>query len=110
MKWESYIKPSKIDAERAVLGRMILCPDACNTAVDLLCEEDFSIDLNRALFASIKAIRCVKIPLALSALQENLKDLGYEHSWTATEIAKVLTATPAASGNVVETYANIMLD
>ena len=43
--------PNDQDAERAVLGSMILCPEAIEAASEILIPSDFYTDLHQTIFA-----------------------------------------------------------
>lgn len=54
--------PQSVESEAVVLGSMMIEPDVCAEALDLLTESDFSSERTRLVFATIKRLHSNKQP------------------------------------------------
>ena len=51
------LPPHSLEAERAVLGAMLLDRDACDVAVELLVAEDFYREAHQLIFSALSQMR-----------------------------------------------------
>ncbi len=101
------LPPQNLDAERAVLGSLILDPSFCDDVVLLVRPEDFYADAHRKLFAHVVAMHDAGKRIDLTLLVERLKQAGeFEAIGGAAYVAEVVHAVPAASHAVY--YAQIV--
>lgn len=69
--------PKSIDAEKALLGAMIMYPDSIRIAFDQgLEEEDFYLDANRRVYRGILSLDEEKKPVDITSLTTRLNDMG----------------------------------
>src|SRR3990170_5863097 len=64
--------PSNVEAERSVLGAILLDNSAYNQAAELLKPEDFYLDSHRRLFLRITEMADQSLPIDLVTLSEEL--------------------------------------
>ena len=55
--------PSNVEAERSILGAILLDNAVCNQAIELLRREDFFLDSHRRIFDKMVALRNAARPL-----------------------------------------------
>ena len=92
--------PASIEAEQAVLGAMLLKPDAVTTAAEELSADDFYRETHRLIFEAMMQLKERTEPVDLVTLTEQLKK--------ADKLAKI-GGIPALSliANSVPTAANV---
>ena len=92
--------PASIEAEQAVLGAMLLKPDAVTTAAEELTADDFYRETHRLIFEAMMELKERTEPVDLVTLTEQLKK--------ADKLAKI-GGIPALSliANSVPTAANV---
>ena len=92
--------PASIEAEQAVLGAMLLKPDAVTTAAEELSADDFYRETHRLIFEAMMELKERAEPVDLVTLTEQLKK--------ADKLAKI-GGIPALSliANSVPTAANV---
>ena len=92
--------PASIEAEQAVLGAMLLKPDAVTTAAEELTADDFYRETHRLIFEAMMQLKERTEPVDLVTLTEQLKK--------ADKLAKI-GGIPALSliANSVPTAANV---
>ena len=92
--------PASIEAEQAVLGAMLLKPDAVTTAAEELSADDFYRETHRLIFEAMMELKERTEPVDLVTLTEQLKK--------ADKLAKI-GGIPALSliANSVPTAANV---
>lgn len=68
--------PHALDAERAVIGAILLDPAAVDAASNILRPEDFYRDAHRVIFESIQALASRSVPVDLVTLTDHLRSRG----------------------------------
>src|SRR5271169_6263122 len=99
--------PSNIDAEKSILGAIILDNNALNTAIEALKAEDFFLPHHRHIFAEMIALGESQHAIDLVTLTEELHRRGeLESSGGAPYLASLVDGMPRVSN--VEHYARIV--
>src|SRR5271168_4642792 len=99
--------PSNLDAERSVLGAILLDNHALNTAIEKLRAEDFFSDQHRRVFTQMIALGENQQAIDLVTLSEELHRRGeLEASGGAPYLASLVDGVPRVSN--VEHYARIV--
>src|SRR5271168_3386740 len=99
--------PSNLDAERSVLGAILLDNHALNTAIENLRAEDFFLDQHRRVFTQMVALGETQQAIDLVTLTEELHRRGdLEASGGAPYLASLADGMPKVSN--VEHYARIV--
>jgi len=99
--------PHNLDAERSVLGAVLLDNHALNTAVEKLKPEDFLLDQHRRVFQRMIALGEAQQAIDLVTLTEELQRRGeLEASGGAAYLAQLLDGVPRVTN--VEHYARIV--
>ena len=99
--------PSNLDAERSVLGAILLDNNALNTAIESLRAEDFFLDQHRRVFTQMIALGEAQQAIDLITLTEELHRRGdLEASGGAPYLASLADGMPKVSN--VEHYARIV--
>jgi replicative DNA helicase len=106
------LPPQNIDAERSVLGAMLLNADAVGTAIELLrekAEEVFYAEAHQEIYAAIVTLFRKSVPIDVLTLTEQLtRDNHLDSAGGASYIAELSNAVPTSAN--VEYYARIVLD
>jgi replicative DNA helicase len=90
--------PCNLDAERGVLGSILLLPIVCDEVALILRAEDFYDDSNRTLYAQLQAMHDEGRRIDTTLLVERLKNAGqYERIGGAAYLAEVLQSVPTAA-------------
>jgi len=101
------LPPHNLDAERGVLGSLLLDPSLCDEVVLAIRPEDFYAEPNRRLFAHIVAMHDEGKRIDATLLVERLKQKGeYEAIGGAAYLAEVIHSVPVAAHALY--YANIV--
>ena len=66
--------PHDIEAERSLLGSMLISKDACNEILSLATPDDFYLEGHRILFEAMKAIDSQNNPVDVTTLTSYLMD------------------------------------
>ena len=99
--------PHSLDAERAVLGSILLLPDTCDEVALLVRPEDFYDDANARLFRRILDMRDAGQQVDPMLLLEELKTAGdYEVVGGGAYLAEIARQVPTAAH--AEYYARIV--
>ena len=99
--------PSNLDAERCILGAILLDNNALNTAIEALKPEDFFIPQHRSIFNQMMALGEAQHAIDLVTLTEELHGRGeLESSGGAPYLASLVDGVPRVSN--VEHYARIV--
>ena len=99
--------PNNLDAERSVLGAILLDNNALNTAIETLCPDDFFLDQHRRVFTQMIALAEVQQAIDLITLTEELHRRGdLEAAGGAPYLASLADGMPKVSN--VEHYARIV--
>ena len=106
------VPPQNIEAERSVLGAMLLNPDAVGAALEVLHENPadiFYVEAHRHVYAAILALFRKNTPVDAVTLTEQLaRENHLEQAGGASYVAELLSAVPTSAN--VEYYAKIVLD
>src|SRR5580692_1803231 len=99
--------PNNLDAERSVLGAILLDNNALNAAIENLRAEDFFLDQHRRVFTQMIALSEAQQAIDLITLTEELHRRGdLEASGGATYLASLADGMPKVSN--IEHYARIV--
>ena len=99
--------PNNLDAERSVLGAILLDNNALNTAIETLRPDDFFLDQHRRVFTQMIALAEVQQAIDLITLTEELHRRGdLEAAGGAPYLAALADGMPKVSN--VEHYARIV--
>jgi replicative DNA helicase len=99
--------PSNIEAERSILGAVLLDNSVCNQAVQLLKREDFFLDSHRRIFDKMVSLSEIGMPIDLITLSDELRRAGdFEQIGGATYIASLIDGVPRT--DTIEHYAKIV--
>jgi replicative DNA helicase len=99
--------PNNLDAERSVLGAILLDNNALNTAIETLRADDFFLDQHRRVFTQMIALAEVQQAIDLITLTEELHRRGdLEAAGGAPYLASLADGMPKVSN--VEHYARIV--
>ena len=101
------LPPQNLDAERSVLGSLILDPNFCDDVVLILRPDDFYADAHRKLFSHVVAMHDAGKRIDTTLLAERLKQAGeFEAIGGAAYIAEVVHSVAVAAHAVY--YAQIV--
>jgi replicative DNA helicase len=99
--------PSNVEAERSILGAILLDNAVCNQAIELLRREDFFLDSHRRIFDKMISITERLMPIDLITLSDELRRAGeFEQIGGATYIASLIDGVPRT--DTIEPYAKIV--
>ncbi|HXU34842.1 MAG TPA: replicative DNA helicase [Blastocatellia bacterium] len=99
--------PSNIEAERSILGAILLDNAVCNQAIELLRRDDFFLDSHRRIFEKMIALTERIMPIDLITLSDELRRAGeFEQIGGATYIASLIDGVPRT--DTIEPYAKIV--
>ena len=99
--------PNNLDAERSILGAVLLDNNALNTAIESLKAEDFFLPQHRHVFTQMIALADAQQAIDLVTLTEELHRRGeLEASGGAPYLASLVDGVPRVSN--VEHYARIV--
>jgi replicative DNA helicase len=99
--------PSNIEAERSILGAILLDNTVCNQAIELLRREDFFLDSHRRIFDKMVALTERGSPIDLITLSDELRRAAeFEQIGGATYIASLIDGVPRT--DTIEHYAKIV--
>ena len=101
------IMPHNAEAEKSVIGSMLMDADAIDTACEILTGEDFYAKQNGVLFEAMKELRSENKPADIVTLSDRLKENGAPEVMTSAEfIRDILDAVPTSAN--VKYYAEIV--
>ncbi len=101
--------PRNLDAEKAVLGSILLLPQVCDDVALIVRIEDFYDDANRLLYQHLSQMHDAGKRIDMTLLVERLRSAGeYEAIGGAAYLAEVGRSAPTASHAVH--YAEIVRD
>lgn len=90
--------PHDIDAEKAVIGGLLLDSDSFETASDLLREQDFFDEKHRILFAAVRELLRDDRPVDLVSLSSHLKETdNLKRAGGAAYAAELVDFTPTSA-------------
>src|SRR6187401_1221699 len=90
--------PCNLDAERGVLGSILLLPTVCDDVALIVRPEDFYDDSNRVLYTHMRSMHDEGRRIDTTLLVERLKTAGqFELVGGAAYLAEVLQSAPTAA-------------
>jgi replicative DNA helicase len=99
--------PSNAEAERSILGAILLDNSVCNQAIELMRREDFFLDSHRRIFDKMVALTERGMPIDLITLTDELRRAAeFEQIGGATYIASLIDGVPRT--DTIEHYAKIV--
>ena len=99
--------PSNAEAERSILGAILLDNSVCNQAIELMRREDFFLDSHRRIFDKMVALTERGMPIDLITLSDELRRAAeFEQIGGATYIASLIDGVPRT--DTIEHYAKIV--
>jgi replicative DNA helicase len=99
--------PSNVEAERSILGAILLDNAVCNQAIELLRRDDFFLDSHRRIFDKMISITERLMPIDLITLSDELRRAGeFEQIGGATYIASLIDGVPRT--DTIEPYAKLV--
>jgi replicative DNA helicase len=99
--------PSNVEAERSILGAILLDNAVCNQAIELLRREDFFLDSHRRIFDKMITLTERLMPIDLITLSDELRRAGeFEQIGGATYIASLIDGVPRT--DTIEPYAKLV--
>ncbi len=99
--------PSNVEAERSILGAILLDNAVCNQAMELLRREDFFLDSHRRIFDKMISLTERLMPIDLITLSDELRRAGeFEQIGGATYIASLIDGVPRT--DTIEPYAKLV--
>jgi replicative DNA helicase len=99
--------PSNVEAERSILGAILLDNAVCNQAIELLRREEFFLESHRRIYDKMIALSEVGRPIDLVTLGDELRRGGeFEQVGGATYIASLIDGVPRADS--IEHYAKLV--
>jgi replicative DNA helicase len=99
--------PSNVEAERSILGAILLDNAVCNQAIELLRRDDFFLDSHRRIFDKMIALTERIMPIDLITLSDELRRAGeFEQIGGATYIASLIDGVPRT--DTIEPYAKLV--
>ncbi len=99
--------PSNVEAERSILGAILLDNAVCNQAIELLRRDDFFLESHRRIFDKMVALSERLTPIDLITLSDELRRAGeFEQIGGATYIASLIDGVPRT--DTIEPYAKLV--
>jgi replicative DNA helicase len=99
--------PSNVEAERSILGAILLDNAVCNQAIELLRRDDFFLDSHRRIFDKMITLTERLMPIDLITLSDELRRAGeFEQIGGATYIASLIDGVPRT--DTIEPYAKLV--
>ncbi|MCI0486220.1 MAG: replicative DNA helicase [Blastocatellia bacterium] len=99
--------PSNVEAERSILGAILLDNAVCNQAVELMRRDEFFLDSHRRIFDKMISLSERGLPIDLITLTDELRRASeFEQIGGATYIASLIDGVPRT--DTIEPYAKIV--
>jgi replicative DNA helicase len=99
--------PSNVEAERSILGAILLDNALCNQAIELLRREELFLDSHRRIYEKMIALTERGVAVDLVTLADELKRAGeFEQVGGATYIASLIDGLPRTDN--IEHYARLV--
>ena len=108
-EWQKRILPNSSDAEKSVIGSMLMDKDAITTASEILVGDDFYVKQNQILFETMVELHNEGKPVDLVTLQNRLKEKDVPPEITSMEFVRDLLDSVPTSANV-KYYAGIVAE
>ncbi len=103
------VPPQSVDAERAVLGGVLLDPEAATKAIEIVSAESFYRPAHQDIFRAMLRLFNKREPIDVMTLSEDLRKAGaLETVGGITALTDLVDGTPTAAN--IEYYARIVLD
>ena len=97
--------PRSLEAEKAVLGSILLLPHVCDDVSLIIKPEDFYDDANRCIFEHFLALQNLSRQIDMALLVERLRTAGdYDKVGGAVYLAEVTRSVPTAANAVHYAY------
>ncbi len=101
------IPPQSIDAERALLGAVMLKADAIHEITDLITSDSFYVEKHRSIYRAFVALAAAGSPIDLLSVANYLKDQQeLERAGGNGYLAELVSAVPTSSN--IKHYAEIV--
>lgn len=101
------VPPQNIDSERALLGSVMLRPDAVTDVIDVITPEVFYAEKNRLIWQSMISLFSKSEPIDLLSLSSRLKEQGQlEQIGGASYLTDLVQSVPSAAN--IRHYADIV--
>lgn len=99
--------PSNVEAERAILGAILLDNALCNQAIELLRRDEFFLDSHRRIYDKMIALTERGMPIDLITMGDELRRSGeFEQVGGATYIASLIDGVPRT--DTIEHHAKLV--
>lgn len=108
-EWQKRILPYSAEAEKSVIGSMLMDRDAITVASEILLGEDFYIKQNEILFDTMVELNNENKPVDLVTLQNRLKEKDVPPEVSSLEFVKELLDSVPTAANV-KYYATIVAE
>ncbi len=103
------VPPQALDAERSVLGGVLLDPEAATKAVEIVSPETFYRPAHQSIFKGMVRLFEKREPIDVTTLSDELRKSGdLEAVGGSTALTDLVDSTPTAAN--IEHYARIVLD
>ena len=90
------IPPQSLESERALLGALLLRPDAIHDVSDLIHSDSFYAEKHRLIFGAMRELADRGEPIDLLSLSERLQNQGLlERSGRRSYLAELAGSAPA---------------
>lgn len=101
------LPPHSLEAERAVLGAMLLARDACDVAIELLVAEDFYREAHQLIFSALSQMRAEGNAVDELLLRDHLQARGELDQIGGPEAIRELS--DVTSSALIESHARIVM-
>lgn len=99
--------PQSLESERALLGALMLRPDAINEATEVLSEDAFYSEKHRIIYRAMLALFAKSEPIDIESVRAKLADeKSLEHIGGLPYLAELVSEVPAASN--AKHYASVV--
>lgn len=108
-EWQKRVLPHNIDAERSVLGSILLDREAIMTASEIVLPEDFYVKQHEVLFQAMLELNSEGKPIDLITLQSRLKEKDLPPEMSGLEYIREIVDSVPTSANI-KYYATIVAE
>ena len=106
-EWQKRVLPQSLEAEKSVLGSMLLDRDAITIASEMLIGDDFYVKQNQILYETMIELNNLGKPVDPVTLQDRLKEKDIPPEFSSIDyVTELLNSTPTAAN--VKHYASIV--
>ncbi len=107
LKTNLRIPPQALDAEKALLGSIMLRPEAINEVIDILKEESFYAEKHRIIWINMLELYSKSTPIDLLSLSTRLKEKNrLEQIGGSSYLTEIVNTVPSAAN--IRHYAEIV--